>query len=123
VAKILVVEDNPSNMKLVSLILESMGHEAIEAFNAIEGITRAQEQAPDLILMDIQLPGMDGLTATRQLKQDPRTKAIKVVALTAFAMKGDEERMLAAGCDDYIPKPIRHMDFVTKITKLLPVTS
>jgi len=118
-ARILVIEDNPSNMKLVSLILDSMGHVVIEASEAVEGIRLAQAEAPDLVLMDIQLPGMDGLEATRRLKADPATQAIKVVALTAFAMKGDEERMRAAGCDDYIPKPIRHAEFMERITGLL----
>lgn len=118
-ARILVVEDNPSNMTLVTLILESMGHAAIEAGNALAGIRLAQTELPDLILMDIQLPGMDGLEATRRLKMDPVTRGIKVVALTAFAMKGDEERMRAAGCDDYIAKPIRHAEFVERIAGLL----
>jgi two-component system, cell cycle response regulator DivK len=118
-ARILVVEDNHSNMKLVTLILESMGHAFIEANDALEGIRLAQAEVPDLILMDIQLPGMDGLEATRRLKADPVTQGIKVVALTAFAMKGDEERMRSAGCDDYIPKPIQHKDFVTRISSLL----
>lgn len=117
--RILVVEDNPSNMKLVSLILDSMGHEVIEARDAIEGIKLAQAEVPDLILMDIQLPDMDGLEATRLLKKNLITHNIKVVALTAFAMKGDEERMRAAGCDDYIAKPIRHAEFVERITGLL----
>ncbi|HTH95350.1 MAG TPA: response regulator [Rhodocyclaceae bacterium] len=118
-ASILVVEDNPSNMKLVSLILDSMGHNVIEAHDAPEGIQIAKTQNPVLILMDIQLPGMDGLEATRRLKQDSSTQSIKVVALTAFAMKGDEERILAAGCDAYISKPIQHLDFVAKINELL----
>jgi len=118
-ARILVVEDNPSNMKLVSLILDSIGHEVIEANNALEGIRLAEEQSPDLVLMDIQLPGMDGLEATRRLKMNAATRDIKVVALTAFAMKGDEQRMLAAGCDDYISKPIRHAEFVARMGALL----
>jgi two-component system cell cycle response regulator DivK len=118
-ARILVVEDNSSNMKLVSLILDSMGHEVVEAYDAPEGIRLAREAPPDLVLMDIQLPGMDGLEATRLLKADPATQNVKVVALTAFAMKGDEERMRTAGCDDYISKPIRHADFVTRISHLL----
>lgn len=118
-ARILVVEDNPSNMKLVSLILDSMGHSVIEAHEALEGIRLAKSEMPDLILMDIQLPGMDGLEATRRLKDDPATQTIKVVALTAFAMKGDEERMRAAGCDDYIPKPIRHAEFMERVSSLL----
>jgi len=118
-ARILVIEDNPSNMKLVALMLDAIGHSVIEAYEAVEGIRLAQAERPDLILMDIQLPGMDGLEATRRLKADPLTQNIKVVALTAFAMKGDEERMRAAGCDDYIPKPIRHADFVGRISGLL----
>lgn len=118
-ARILVVEDNLSNMKLFSLILDSMGHQVIEAFDAQTGLGLAQEQLPDLILMDIQLPDMDGLEATRLLKRNMMTQGIKVVALTAFAMKGDEERMLAAGCDDYIAKPIRHAEFVEQISCIL----
>ena len=118
-ASILVVEDNPSNMKLVSLILESMGHIVIEAFDAKTGIQLALAHLPDLILMDIQLPDMDGLEATRLLKRNLLTQGIKVVALTAFAMKGDEEHMLAAGCDDYIAKPIQYAEFVERITGLL----
>lgn len=118
-ARILVVEDNLSNMKLFSLILESMGHTVIEAFDAKVGIELAQAHLPDLILMDIQLPDMDGLEATRVLKKNLMTQGIKVVALTAFAMKGDEERMLAAGCDDYIAKPIRHAEFVDRVAGLL----
>lgn len=118
-ARILIVEDNPSNMKLFSLILDAMGHVVIESSDAAEGIRLAQSEVPDLILMDIQLPGMDGLEATRRLKSDPVTQSIKVVALTAFAMKGDEARMRAAGCDDYIAKPIRHAEFVERITGLL----
>ncbi|HEY1181814.1 MAG TPA: response regulator [Rhodocyclaceae bacterium] len=118
-ARILVVEDNPSNMKLVALILDSMGHAVIEASEALEGLRLAKAEMPALILMDIQLPGMDGLEATRRLKADPDTRHIKVVALTAFAMKGDEERMRAAGCDDYIAKPIRHAEFVARIGDLL----
>lgn len=118
-ARILVVEDNPSNMKLVALILDSMGHSVVEAFDAQTGIELALAQPPDLILMDIQLPDMDGLEATRLLKKNLLTHDIKVVALTAFAMKGDEERMRAAGCDDYIAKPIMHAEFVARITGLL----
>ena len=118
-ASILVVEDNESNMTLVSIILESLGHTVLAARDAAEGIRIAQHQLPDLVLMDIQLPGMDGLEATRRLKENAATRHIKVAALTAFAMKGDEERIRAAGCDDYIAKPIRHAEFVAKIAQLL----
>ncbi|MDE2599575.1 MAG: response regulator [Rhodocyclaceae bacterium] len=118
-ANVLVVEDNDSNLTLVTVILESLGHAVLAARDAAEGIRMAQHQSPDLVLMDIQLPGMDGLEATRRLKENPATRHIKVAALTAFAMKGDEERIRAAGCDDYIAKPIRHAEFVTKISQLL----
>ena len=118
-AHIVLVEDNPANGKLATLVLRQSGHEAILATDAAEGIRLAQEIQPDLILMDIQLPGMDGLTATQILKANSRTRHIKVVALTAFAMKGDEERIREAGCDGYIPKPIRYKAFLDTIRALL----
>ena len=105
--RILVIEDNPTNLKLATTILTKSGYDVCQAPDAPSGIARAHELQPDLILMDVQLPGMDGLTATRELKQHPATRAIPVIALTAFAMKGDEQKMLAAGCDGYIAKPIR----------------
>ncbi len=117
--KILIVEDNPANMKLASSLLKKNGYETFEAFDADTGISIAKEQSPDLILMDIQLPGMDGLTATGILKKDPATKSIPIIALTAFAMKGDEEKMLAAGCDGYIPKPIRYKEFLATVDSFL----
>ena len=104
-AVILVVEDNQSNMEFVTFLLESAGHSVLGATNAEAGLTLARERLPALILMDIQLPGMDGLQATMQLKQHEATSAIPVIALTALAMKGDEQRILAAGCDGYIAKP------------------
>lgn len=118
-ATVLVIEDTPANMKLVSMLLEHAGHRVLQATDAAEGIALACEQLPDLILMDIQLPGMDGLEATRQLKANAATCRIKVVALTAFAMKGDEERMLAAGCDAYIAKPIQYKEFLADVARLL----
>jgi two-component system cell cycle response regulator DivK len=105
-AKILVVEDNADNMFLTVMLLESAGHTILSANDAELGLTLARRDRPDLILMDIQLPGMDGLEATALLKRDPTTAAIPVIALTALAMKGDEERIRAAGCDGYIAKPI-----------------
>ena len=105
-ARILVVDDNPTNLKLASEVLEAEGHEILRAVNAEEAIAVIAKTPPDLILMDIALPGMDGLTLTRQLKADPATRHIVVVALTAFAMKGDEAKAQAAGCDGYITKPI-----------------
>lgn len=118
-AKILIVEDNVQNMKLAAFLLNSAGHVVIQASHALGGIAIAQEHMPDLILMDIQLPGMDGLTATQLLKKDPATRGIKIYALTAFAMKGDEERIYAAGCDGYIAKPIRYQSFLETVVAAL----
>jgi two-component system, cell cycle response regulator DivK len=111
-AVILLVEDNVANMKLASFLLESDGHTVLAAVNAEIALTLAREGNPDLILMDIQLPGMDGLQATALLKQDPATRNIPVIALTALAMKGDEERIRAAGCDGYIAKPLDYKSFL-----------
>src|ERR1700681_2633976 len=107
-ARVLIVEDNPDNMLLTIMLLESAGHTVLSAVDAEAGLTLAREEHPDLILMDIQLPGMDGLAATALLKQGDATRAIPVIALTALAMKGDEERIGAAGCNGYIAKPIRY---------------
>jgi two-component system cell cycle response regulator DivK len=106
--KILIIEDEPTNMKLVSFLLSHSGYEVLAADHAELGITFAREKQPNLILLDIQMPGMNGLTAVRLLKDDPLTRHIPVVAMTAFAMPGDEERFLDAGCDGYIAKPIRY---------------
>ena len=104
--RILVVDDNPTNMKLVSYILSARGYEVRTAADAQQALAMVETFQPRLILMDLQLPGMDGFEATRRLKGDPRTRDIVVVALTAYAMKGDEEKARAAGCDGYISKPI-----------------
>lgn len=106
IVRILVVDDNPTNLKLVSDLLEFEGHEVLQAADAEEAQVILAGTLPDAILMDIALPGMDGLTLTRQLKADARTRHIRIVALTAFAMKGDEQKALDAGCDGYITKPI-----------------
>lgn len=105
-APILVVDDNPQNLKLTTVVLESEGFEVRTARHAEEALVVLDGFAPVLILMDIQLPGMDGLELTRQLKADPARRHIVVIALTAYAMKGDAERFLAAGCDGYVSKPI-----------------
>lgn len=118
-AKILIIEDNPNNMKLAQLVLETSGHQVLQAGNALDGLDIARTHLPELVLMDIQLPGMDGLTATQLLKEDAKTSHIKVVALTAFAMKGDEEKMRKAGCDGYIAKPIRYKEFLATVDALL----
>jgi two-component system cell cycle response regulator DivK len=121
-AKVLVVEDNPANMKLTTLFLDSAGHNVLPAVDAETGLRLAREQQPDLILMDIQLPGMDGLAATILLKKDEATRSIPVLALTALAMKGDEERIRAAGCDGYIAKPMRYKEFLDAIAAQLART-
>ena len=118
-AVILVVEDNPSNMEFATFVLESAGHTVLTATSAEAGISLARDQHPDLILMDIQLPGMDGLQATIQLKQHEATCKIPIIALTALAMKGDEERILAVGCDGYIAKPLRYRAFLETIARRL----
>jgi two-component system cell cycle response regulator DivK len=114
-ARILVIEDNSANMKLATVILEMRGHSVISATNAEDGLTLASTSQPSLILMDIQLPGMDGLEATAVLKRDDATRRIPVIALTALAMNGDEERIRAAGCDGYIAKPLRYQAFLAVI--------
>jgi two-component system, cell cycle response regulator DivK len=115
VATILIVEDNPTNMKLSTFLLESADYTVLAATSAEIGLTLARAERPDLILMDIQLPGMDGLQATALLKADAATRDIPVIALTALAMKGDEARILAAGCDGYIAKPLDYKDFLAVI--------
>jgi len=114
-ATILIVEDNVTNMKLSTFLLESADYTVLAATNAESGLTLARSQRPDLILMDIHLPGMDGLEATALLKADEATRGIPVIALTALAMKGDEQRILAAGCDGYIAKPLDYKDFLATI--------
>lgn len=118
-AKVLVVEDNPANMKLTSLLLHSAGHIVLPAVDAETGLRLALDEQPDLILMDIQLPGMDGLTATALLKQDPATEAIPIIALSALAMKADRERSQTAGCDAYIVKPLRYKELYAVMDHLL----
>lgn len=113
--KILIVEDNPSNLKLTTLLLAKAGYVPLSALTAMEGIQLARQEKPGLILMDIQLPGLDGLTAAKMLKTDPETAQIKIIALTAFAMRGDEEKIRAAGCDDYLAKPFRYEQLYEKI--------
>ena len=122
-ATILVVEDTPANMTLAVFLLQSAGHSVLSATDAESGLTLARDEQPSLILMDIQLPGMDGLEATLLLKRAAATRAIPVIALTALAMKGDEERIRAAGCDGYIAKPLAYRDFLATISARLSTPS
>jgi len=120
VATVLVVEDNPANMTLATFLLKSAGYAVLSAVDAEAGLALARTEQPDLVLMDIQLPGMDGLQATAVLKGDAATRDIPVIALTALAMKGDEERIRAAGCDGYIAKPLAYREFLATIAARLP---
>lgn len=103
---ILIVEDNPLNLELVTDILEANGYRVCQANNGKDAIVQVESEMPDLVLMDIQLPGLDGLTVTGILKDNPKTAGIPIIALTAHAMRGDEEKAHQAGCDGYISKPI-----------------
>jgi CheY-like chemotaxis protein len=117
--RILVVDDNPRNLKLAFDVLEDAGYEVVEAVNAEEAQSIIDRNLPDLILMDIALPGMDGLTLTRKIKANERTEHIRVIALTAFAMKGDDQKALAAGCDGYITKPIDIHQLPVQVAEIL----
>src|SRR5216684_9110379 len=121
-ARVLIVEDNAANLALATFLLQSAGHTVLSATDAEAGLTLARDEQPNLILMDIQLPGMDGLEATALLKADDATRAIPVIALTALAMKGDEARIRAAGCDGYIAKPMRYQEFLATIAEQLART-
>jgi two-component system cell cycle response regulator DivK len=116
---VLVVEDTPANMKLTCMLLRRDGYRVLQAENATDGIQMAKSHLPDLILMDIQLPGIDGLTAIRMLHQDPSTRHIKLIALTAYAMKGDDQKIISSGCDGYIAKPINYKSFLEEVKKIL----
>jgi CheY-like chemotaxis protein len=119
-ATILIVEDNEANRLLAGAVLEREGYRVEMAGNAEEALQKLANGSPDLILMDVQMPGMDGLTLTRRLKGDARTADIPVVALTALAMMGDRERTLEAGCSGYISKPINTRTFAAEVSKFLP---
>lgn len=118
---ILIVDDNPINLKLARLLLSGEGYQVRTALNAEQTLRLLGELQPQLILMDIQLPGMDGLELTRRLKSDPKTQAIAIVALTAYAMKGDEEKVLACGCSGYISKPIDTRRFGAQVAHYLRI--
>jgi len=119
---ILIVEDNPRNLKLARDVLNHVGYRTLEADNAEDGLALAHAEQPGLVLMDVQLPGMDGLEALARLRADPVTAHIRVVALTAFAMKDDRERFLASGFDGYLEKPLDVREFPTQVAALLTET-
>ena len=119
-ARVLVVEDNEMNMQLVEYLLEEGGYQIVKAASGEEALSTARNGEPvDLILMDIHLPGIDGLSVIREMKSDPHTGAIPILALTAHAMRGDRDRFLEAGCDGYISKPIDVKTFLTSIRSYL----
>lgn len=118
-AQILCVEDNPQNMRLVRKILKHAGFEVLEAQDGMTGVALAEQEVPDLILMDINLPDIDGIEATTRIKAQPKLAHIPIVALTANAMYGDEERILAGGCDGYLSKPVSKSKLVEVVKQYL----
>jgi two-component system cell cycle response regulator DivK len=118
-ATVLVVEDNPVNMRLVRLLLRTHGYAVQEAAAGQEALALLRVHRPDAILLDMQLPGMDGFTLAAMLKSDAQTRAIPLIAVTAFAMKGDAERIMAAGCDAYLSKPIDDAELLEVIARCL----
>ena len=116
---VLIVEDNELNMKLFADVLESAGYQTLRAGEGVAALELARAHRPDLILMDIQLPGISGLEVTRWIKEEPQLAAIPVVAVTAYAMKGDEQRILDGGCEAYIPKPISIVPFLAVIARII----
>lgn len=116
---VLIVDDNPTNLKLLSYVLSSQGYDVQTAGDAISALAALKERRPQVILMDLQLPGMDGLELSRRLKMDPATRDIVILAVTAYAMKGDEQRARAAGCDGYVAKPIDTRTFPALVASYL----
>lgn len=121
--RVLIVDDNVVNSKLASLTLQLAGYEVRTAADAEEALVRVQEFGPSLVLMDVQLPGIDGLELTRRLKNDPATRELIVVAMTSYAMRGDEEQAYAAGCDGYLAKPIDTRTFPATVAQYLAARS
>jgi len=118
-ARILIIEDNEHNLYLQTFILQKNGHEVIQASSGESGIARAAQELPDLILLDIQLPGMDGYTVAEALRKNPAIVSIPIIAVTSYAMTGDRERILASGCTGYIEKPIDPESFHTEVSQFL----
>ena len=116
---ILVVEDHDDNRRIMRDLLSANGYHVIEAHTGVEGVSVAQRQRPDLILMDIQLPGIDGYEATRRIKSLPDLKAIPIVAVTSYALSGDDKKAFSAGCDDYVTKPFSPRELLKKVNHFL----
>ena len=118
--RILVIEDTEDNRQIVRDLLESAGYDLIEALDGIEGVAAAEREQPDLILMDIQLPGIDGYEATRRIRAVPALAAVPIIAVTSYALSGDEAKTRAAGCDGYVAKPFSPRQLLAKIREFLP---
>ena len=118
--RILVVEDHEENRRIVRDLLTSAGYEIVEAVTGEEGVTLAESERPDLILMDIQLPGLDGYEATRRIKANPALRQIPIIAVTSYALSGDDVKALAAGCDAYVTKPFSPRALLAKIREYVP---
>ncbi len=118
--RILVIEDNEENRRILRYLLQSAGYELIEAVTGEEGVTLAETQRPDLILMDIQLPGLDGYEATRRIKSNPALRAIPIIVVTSYALSGDDVKAFQAGCDAYVTKPFVPRQLLAKIREHLP---
>jgi two-component system cell cycle response regulator DivK len=118
--RILVIEDTEDNRQIVRDLLESAGYELIEALDGIEGVAAAEREHPDLILMDIQLPGIDGYEATRRIRAIPALAQVPIIAVTSYALSGDEAKTRAAGCDGYVAKPFSPRQLLAKIREFLP---
>jgi len=118
--RILVIEDTEDNRQIVRDLLESAGYELIEALDGLEGVAAAEREHPDLILMDIQLPGIDGYEATRRIRAVPALAAVPIIAVTSYALSGDEAKTRAAGCDGYVAKPFSPRQLLARIREFLP---
>jgi len=121
--RILVIEDHEDNRRILRDLLSSAGFDLIEAMTGDEGVAMAQEHRPDLILMDIQLPGLDGYQATRRIKADPALRQIPVIAVTSFALSGDDVKAYEAGCDGYVTKPYSPRQLLAKVREYFPASS
>jgi two-component system cell cycle response regulator DivK len=118
--KVLVIEDNKQNMYMINYLLESYGYDVTQSFNGIDGIQKAKKEKPDIILLDIQLPEMDGYTIARELKKNEELKDTPIIAVTSYAMPGDKEKAMDAGATGYIEKPINPDTFVVEMESFLP---
>jgi two-component system cell cycle response regulator DivK len=118
--RILVIEDNEDNRRIIRDLLTSLGYQLIEAADGMEGVAMAQSHRPDLILMDIQLPEMDGYEATRQIRAVPELKTVPIIAVTSYALSGDEAKARDAGCDGYVAKPFSPRELLARIREFLP---